>query len=933
MQTGWRRWTLGAALALAPLAPPALARDVLNVAQPTAPFAELQAAVDAASDGDVLLLQPGVYGSAVVRAKGLTLLALEPGTVEVAGVVIESLAAGQDVQLVGLLVRGPSASSGSAEARAAVRVMDATGVVSIEECTLVGRHATQNASIHGGPALLVEDSLAVGVTASTLTGGAGHGSPHGWSSPDGGNGGAGLEVVRSRVAVAGSVLTGGAGGNDADLGGRGGAGLRALGPQAQAFLTGTSARGGPGGDAVDIFPTCPGNGGPGLELPVGASAVLRRVSMTGGAPGVNFIPGPGTCTPTPGPGVLGGGSVVHVRAFPRRLDTTRLTPDGVQLAVEVEGFRGDQVQIAFTPLAAFSLSSAGVSYVPPGSWPTVPVVGTLAADGRTTFMIPVPTVNGLPAAEAFHVQALMRDTNLRYHLSDARSVAVLARSAAPDCNGNGSFDVLDVLEGTVVDCQGDFVPDICQLATGAVPDCNANGVPDSCDIAAGTSPDVNLNGVPDECEFTPQVWFVDAGAPPGGDGSPQSPFDDLQDAVLVADHFDEISVAQGTYTGARNRGLTLSRRLVFRGPSGAAATVIDCEGLGQFASVPQGGHDLSLIGLTLRRGNAYNGGLVDSRSAVQASDCVFEDSIAGNWGACVMLQYVTSGSTEFRRCVFRRNRSHAFGGAIACHTSSLVAVECEFADNEVLADGGAIHLSSTQSAPNSVVSHSRFLSNRADRSGGALSTFGAVDVDVHECLFAGNVSNGDGGAISFDGRRCSIRGSTFAHNEAAASGGGLWLFESPFFVGNPIDVVNCVFYGNRAPTGPQCTLLSYTGGPELAHLILEGGLGAVGAAYGPLTNVGANVLDRDPLFVDPDGPDNLASTTFDNDYRLGAGSPGLDAGDVRRILPDTTDIDGNGNRTEPVPLDLRRAPRRMDDPAPDTGAGPAPLVDIGAFER
>jgi hypothetical protein len=100
-----------------------------------------------------------------------------------------------------------------------------------------------------------------------------------------------------------------------------------------------------------------------------------------------------------------------------------------------------------------------------------------------------------------------------------------------------------------------------------------------------------------------------------------------------------------------------------------------------------------------------------------------------------------------------------------------------------------------------------------------------------------------------------------------------------------------------------------------------------------VVNTGGNVAG-DPLFVDADGPDADPTTTADNDYRLGAGSPCVDAGDNGALPADVLDLDGDGNALEPVPLDLGGNPRRVDDPAvADTGAGVAPLVDMGALER
>jgi hypothetical protein len=64
----------------------------------------------------------------------------------------------------------------------------------------------------------------------------------------------------------------------------------------------------------------------------------------------------------------------------------------------------------------------------------------------------------------------------------------------PDCNANLQADLCDIEEGTSDDCNGNSNPDECDT------DCHGNGHPDDCDIAEGTSEDCNVNGVPDECD-------------------------------------------------------------------------------------------------------------------------------------------------------------------------------------------------------------------------------------------------------------------------------------------------------------------------------------------------------------------------------------------------------------------------------------------------
>jgi len=79
----------------------------------------------------------------------------------------------------------------------------------------------------------------------------------------------------------------------------------------------------------------------------------------------------------------------------------------------------------------------------------------------------------------------------------------------------------------------------------------------------------------------------------------------------------------------------------------------------------------------------------------------------------------------------------------------------------------------------------------------------------------------------------------------------------------------------------------------------------------PPANVidGGHSISGDPKFHDP----------ANGDFHLEGNSPALDAGNNSALPVDlTTDLDG--------------APRRVDVGVPDTGVGPAPVVDMGAYE-
>jgi hypothetical protein len=171
---------------------------------------------------------------------------------------------------------------------------------------------------------------------------------------------------------------------------------------------------------------------------------------------------------------------------------------------------------------------------------------------------------------------------------------------------------------------------------------------------------------------------------------------------------------------------------------------------------------------------------------------------------------------------------------------------------------------------------------------------------LSNCSFQGNRAKQGGGlfAIAFAAPR--LVNATLAGNFALQEGGGLSAF-----ILSGVELENSILWGNlpQELSGLE---------PLLDHVCLFGG-----------TDGGGN-LALDPLFLrSPQaGPDGEWATDDDlrGDLRLSAGSPCRDAGDNALLLPgEDLDLDGN--------------PRCVDDPwVLDSGAGLAPLVDLGAYE-
>jgi hypothetical protein len=759
------------------------------------------------------------------------------------------------------------------------------------------------------------------------------------------------------------------------------------------FSAGSSFRGGRGGDTYcALNPAKGGDGGAGVYVDSAARAGLLDNTCLGGAGGI--ATGCANSNGLSGPGVGGPGLSIQYPGAARALQSYRLVFDHSILAVEVTGEPGDEVWIRIGAQPEFSIQASipGVQLVQNGRVPVQPS-GVIPSTGKLQVSLGPLALLAEPGRVLF-MQGFGHDVFASPWLGSPMHALVLDVESIPDCNGNQQSDLYDVLLGFSIDCGQNLVPDECDpdcdgngrpddcdLVLGWHEDCNENGVPDACDLAQGASRDCNANGVPDECDLKSErrpdlngngildeceprtTWWVDAGAAAGGNGSSMAPFQTIAQALSAAVSGDEITLRDGVYTGAGNRNISLGgKTLVVRSENGPANCVLDLQGLGRAFFVDQNvGPAARIEGLTFRDG--FDGGDGGGAIRVFASHptiqgCVFDSCSSSHQGGAIRLD---NSGAQIVDCVFRRNGTwlnspdYHQGGAIYFRGDwnfltflhyegrpPLARIlRCHFEGNESVI-GGAIH--STEALPLSI-SHCTFLENAALASGGAIangswSHYGGV-MNVDDCLFAGNRAGGGGGALWVSstgffswyfstGMRISC--SSFVGNRASTQGGALWIEG-----GSSSRLENCIAWDNVAALGTQIALTQKAYGAPPALRVercdVQGGQAGSSNLGGLLTWAGGN-LDLDPQFADPDGPDNNLLTFFDNDYRPIAGSPVNDAGDNAFVPPDLNDVDGDGNTTEPTPLDLDLTPRFVEDLlAPNVGAGTPPLVDMGCYEH
>lgn len=112
----------------------------------------------------------------------------------------------------------------------------------------------------------------------------------------------------------------------------------------------------------------------------------------------------------------------------------------------------------------------------------------------------IPSPNGPGGPFGFVVRHLPATNQLLIaELSEALHVYSLTD---PDCNGNGTPDDQDILDGTSNDCDGDGVPDECQIADDPALDCDGNGLLDSCELIIDPNLDCDGDSVLDSCQIT-----------------------------------------------------------------------------------------------------------------------------------------------------------------------------------------------------------------------------------------------------------------------------------------------------------------------------------------------------------------------------------------------------------------------------------------------
>ena len=447
---------------------------------------------------------------------------------------------------------------------------------------------------------------------------------------------------------------------------------------------------------------------------------------------------------------------------------------------------------------------------------------------------------------------------------------------------------------------------------------------------------------------TGKIIYVDGDAPGAHDGSSWAcAYQCLQDAIAEVRSGNEIRVAQGIYhpdrrtiyrgertgsgreeltaSGSRTATFELINDVTFKGGyAGYGEPDPDARDIHLYETVLSG--DLAGNDADDPEDRWYRSSRAEnSFNVLTASGTAVLDGFTVTGGEADALHhpggglYNQYGTMRIINCLFRGNSSQSNGGAIYNYRGNPSLVNCTFIGNSANDDGGGVY----NHQGNPTLFHCTFLRNSSQRGGGMYN--GESHADLIHCLFRENLAFHGGGMYN-DRSSSILTKCTFSGNVARDYGGGVCNIRSDpiltncIFTANQGDLygagmschnsdsilTNCTFTGNVAPMG---SALAFNEGQSIARIdncILWDGSNAIWDNDRSIITIsysniqgnwngrfGEGNIDADPLFVNPEGPDDILGTG-DDELGLALLSPCVDMGDPNFApLPSETDADNN----------------------------------------
>jgi parallel beta-helix repeat protein/predicted outer membrane repeat protein len=317
--------------------------------------------------------------------------------------------------------------------------------------------------------------------------------------------------------------------------------------------------------------------------------------------------------------------------------------------------------------------------------------------------------------------------------------------------------------------------------------------------------------------------------------------------------------------------------------------------------------NLTLDNCTFENNSAHRGGAIHSGHAgLSLADCTFTANVAqtgaGIHSYAAMEASADETDEDTRKtpvlvnCIFTTNSAEDRGGALYCSDSKPSLNNCKFSENSAGYGGGGMCLNNTE--PNLI--GCSINDNSANYGGGVYND--SSNVTLTRCTLTANLGYDYGGGIyNIGGSRLSLDNCLITANRTNSYGGGIYNNYSD------LTLANCTFTGNTARDGSAVAFnsLGQLGQStawlvncilwDQANIIWINDYSKIAISYSDVRGgwPGTGNIDADPLFADPNGPDETPGTDDDN-LRIAPSSPCVDTGDPNYALaPAQKDVYGH----------------------------------------
>ncbi|MBN1296401.1 right-handed parallel beta-helix repeat-containing protein [bacterium] len=273
----------------------------------------------------------------------------------------------------------------------------------------------------------------------------------------------------------------------------------------------------------------------------------------------------------------------------------------------------------------------------------------------------------------------------------------------------------------------------------------------------------------------------------------------IQAAIDVALDGQTVMVADGIYTGNRNKNLNFEgKKITLTSQNGPDTCVIDCENNGRGFYFCTGETQDSIVqGFTIRNGAAIDGGGI----------------------------FILSSSPTIDNCHILQNTASNYGGGVYANQSHGMICDCKITHNTADEGGGLI----IKDSENLIVADCIIENNTSTDIGGGIRVLRS-DHQLINCIIAENSTINEGGGIYVGASsETNCLNCTFSQN-TASSGGALFCTDIA-----DATITNCILWGDTATYSNE---IHDYGDVDVLYCCIEGGW---------LT--GSGVIDQDPLWV------------------------------------------------------------------------------------